>query len=275
VTRALARTRSEPKREIPAHEIVALRARSTRYCVAIFVINEGDRLIGQLEKMRDTPALADIIVADGGSTDGSTDPKLLASLGVRAILVKCGPGALSAQMRMAFAWALDEGYSGIVTMDGNGKDDPAALPSMLEALDAGIDHVQGSRYIPGGAGVNTPRSRHLGVRFVHAPLISLAAGRRYTDTTNGFRAYSARFLLDARVAPFRSVFDRYQLHYYLAIRSGRLGFRVTEVPVRRSYPESGATPTKISPVRGNLSIFGQLVAACLGRFDPPKVRRVR
>jgi glycosyltransferase involved in cell wall biosynthesis len=256
--------------EIPTHDIVALRERSTRYCVVVFVVNEGHRLLRQLEEMRPFGSLADVVVADGGSTDGSTDPARLASLGVRALLVKLGPGGLSAQMRMAFAWALDDGYEGIVTIDGNGKDDPAGIESMLDALAAGEDHVQGSRYLPGGAGVNTPRSRYLAVRFVHAPLISLAAGRRYTDTTNGFRAYSARLLRDPRVDPFRAVFDRYQLHYYLAIRAARLGFRVAEVPVTRRYPVRGVIPTKISPIRGNFAIFSQLVQTCLGRFDPPE-----
>ena len=33
---------------------------------------------------------------------------------------------------------------------------------------------------------------------------------------------------------------------------GQLGFRVCEIPVARRYPATGPTPTKISPVRGNL-----------------------
>jgi hypothetical protein len=99
-------------------------------------------------------------------------------------------------------------------------------------------------------------------------MISLAAGTRYTDTTNGFRAYSRRLLADPRVAPLRDVFMGYELHYYLAIRAARLGFRVVETPVTRRYPASGKTPTKISPVRGNLRVLRTLAAAVLGRFDP-------
>ena len=60
----------------------------------------------------------------------------------------------------------------------------------------------------------------------------------------------------------------YELHYYLAIRAARLGFRVTETPVTRRYPASGKTPTKISPVKGNLRVLRTLAAAVLGRFDP-------
>jgi len=104
--------------------------------------------------------------------------------------------------------------------------------------------------------------------LLHAPAISLAAGRRYTDTTNGFRAYSRRLLTDPRVQPLRDVFSGYELHYYLAIRAARLGFRVIETPVTRRYPATGKTPTKISPWRGNLLVLRTLAAAVLGRFNP-------
>jgi hypothetical protein len=169
---------------------------------------------------------------------------------------------------MAIAFAMNEGYEGIVVIDGNGKDDHAAIPQFMELLDAGYDHIQGSRYVPGGKGINTPLSRTIGVKVLHAPLISIAAGTRYTDTTNGFRAYSRRLLTDPRVQPLRDIFVAYELHYYLAIRAARLGFRVIETPVTRSYPTTGKTPTKISPVKGNLLILRTLAAAALGKFNP-------
>lgn len=257
-----------PAREVPAFRADVLRPRASRYAVCIPVLNEGERIARQLTRMAPLAGQVDLVIADGGSSDGSVAPERVGPHGVRAVLVKTGPGRLSAQMRMAMAWALDEGYEGLVFIDGNDKDDPAAIPRFVEALEQGFDHVQGSRYVRGGIAENTPLSRHLGVVLLHAPLVSLAARFRYTDTTNGFRGYSRRLLLDGRVAPFRDVFSRYELHYYLAIRAARLGFRVCEVPVTRRYPPRGAVPTKISPVRGNLLILRTLFAACLGRFDP-------
>jgi dolichol-phosphate mannosyltransferase len=255
-------------RGVPEHERIVFAEKRHRYCVAVFVINEGERVRQQLAAMARFADTIDIVVADGGSTDESLAPDSLADFRLRALLVKRGPGRLSAQMRMAIGFALDEGYDGMVVIDGNGKDDLDALPRMIELLDAGYDHVQGSRYIPGGHGINTPPSRTWAVKLVHAPMISLAAGTRYTDTTNGFRAYSRRLLADPHVAPLRDVFMGYELHYYLAIRAARLGFRVIETPVTRRYPASGKTPTKISPVRGNLRVLRTLAAAVLGRFDP-------
>ena len=253
---------------VPAHDRHVFGPKQHRYCVAVFVINEGERVRAQLAGMASLADRIDLVVADGGSTDGSLRLDTLDAFRLRALLVKRGPGQLSAQMRMAIDFAMAEGYDGIVVIDGNGKDDYSAIPKFVELLDAGYDHVQGSRYVRGGQGINTPLSRTIGVKLLHAPLISLAARARYTDTTNGFRAYSRRLLADARVQPLRDVFVRYELHYYLAIRAARLGFRVIETPVTRRYPNAGKTPTKISPIRGNWLVLRTLFAAAVGKFDP-------
>ncbi|MBN9518149.1 glycosyltransferase family 2 protein [bacterium] len=256
-------------RQVPAFTAAEFAPKAADYCVCVFVINENGKLQKQLAAMREHCAgVVDVVVADGGSTDGGTDPDTLRALGVNTLLTKTGPGKLGAQMRMAFAWALDRGYKGVVSMDGNGKDGPGAIPEFLAALEDGFDHVQGSRFVRGGVSENLPLSRWVGVKFVHAPLVSLASRFRYTDTTNGFRGYSRRFLADPRVAAFRDVFPGYELHYYLAIRAARLGFRVKEIPVARRYPRHGPTPTKISPIRGNLRVLRCLFAACLGRYNP-------
>jgi len=256
-------------KQVPTFTVAEFAPRSSEYCVCVFVINENGKLHKQLAAMRDhCRGRIDIIVAGGGSTDGSTEHETLKALGVNTLLTKTGPGKLGAQMRMAFHWALERGYGGVISMDGNGKDGPDAIPRFIKKLDAGFDHVQGSRFIRGGVSENLPFSRWLGVKFLHAPLVSIASRRRYTDTTNGFRAYSRRFLEDPRVATFRDVFPGYELHYYLAIRAARLGFEVCEIPVARRYPAHGPTPTKISPVRGNLRVLRCLFAACLGRYNP-------
>lgn len=259
--------------QVPSYKIHEFEKRKFKYCVCIPVINEGSRLTAQLERMQKLGLAADVLIGDGGSTDGSNSSDLLRSHGVRTLLIKTGPGRLSAQMRMLFAYALEQGYSGMVFIDGNGKDGVEAIPRFLDALDQGYDFVQGSRFLPGGEERNTPLDRRLGAKLVHAPLISLAAGFRYTDTTNGFRAYSARFLLDPAVQPFRDVFDTYNLHYYLSIRAPRRGFRVKEVPVTRIYPASGPVPSKISGIAGKLLIVKLLFLAAAGRYNPKVSRR--
>jgi len=255
-------------REIPAYEAHTLDPRSSRYALVIPVINEGERIRHELAQITNLHVGLDVIIADGGSTDSSLDLEFLRRVRVRALLVKTGPGKLSAQLRMAYAWAMDEGYEGVITIDGNGKDDVEAIPRFLAALNEGYDYVQGSRYLRGGCGVNTPVIRCIAGRLIHAPVVSLAARHWYTDTTNGFRAYSASYLLDNRVQPFRAVFNRYNLLFYLSIRASQLGFRTIEIPVVRRYPSSGPVPTKISGIRSHLVMLFELLSAALGRYRP-------
>ena len=236
--------------------------------MCVFAINEGALLVEQLERMAPLADHADIVVADGGSSDGSTRPALLKRLGAGALLVKRGGPGLGAQMRMAFAWALRRGYEGVIVVDGNGKDGVEAVPAFIAKLKKGFDHVQGSRFLRGGSHENTPLMRLIGVRLVHAPLMWLASEFPYTDTTNGFRAYSAKFLMSPKIAVFRDDFQGYELHYYLALRAPLLGFRCVEVPVSRRYPKYGEVPTKITMVMGNLGVLFTLLMTLFGRYDP-------
>jgi dolichol-phosphate mannosyltransferase len=254
--------------EVPAYTIHELQPRRTRYAVLVPVINEGERLLNQLRDMEFLAGQGDIIIGDGGSRDTSGDPATLCHYPVRTVLVKTGPGRLSAQMRMLLDYAVKEGYEGFVFIDGNGKDGAEAIPAFFDALDQGFDYIQGSRYRPGGVELNTPWDRRLAVTLLHAPLVSLAARFHYTDTTNGFRALSRRAILDPCVQPFRDVFDTYNLHYYLSVRIPRLGFRVKELPVRRVYPAKGAAPSKIGGTKAKLGIVKQLLLAVLGRYNP-------
>jgi dolichol-phosphate mannosyltransferase len=257
-----------PPREVPEYVATSLGTKQHRYALVIPVINEGERIRRQLQWIAVLAPPVDVIIADGGTTDGSLAVDFLASAGVRALLTKRGPGRLSAQLRMAYAWCLDEGYDGVVTMDGNGKDGAEAIATFVAKLDQGYDYIQGSRYRSGGRAINTPFDRKLAGRLIHAPLLSLAGRRCYTDTTNGFRAYSAGYLRDPRVNPFRDVFARYELLFYLTVRAGQLRFRTCEIPVTRAYPRSGSVPTKISGARGKLELLRELWDVTRGRYHP-------
>lgn len=259
---------AEPTRQIPAHRVEILSARHHRHVLVIPVINEGERIRAQLARVAKANLPVDVVVADGGSTDGSLDLDYLRAQGVRALLTKTGPGKLSAQLRMAYAWCLDEGYEGIVTIDGNGKDNVEAVASFVAKLDEGFDYIQGSRYRRGGKAENTPLERTIGNRLIHAPILSLAGRRLFTDTTNGFRGYSRRYLLDSKVQPFREIFTAYELLFYLTARAGQLGYRVCELGVRRSYPLGEPVPTKITGTGAKWAIIRQLLGAATGRFNP-------
>ena len=256
--------------QIPNFELFNFGNKSSSYAICIPIINEGERIIRQLTRMKDIgiPKIADILLLDGGSTDGSTNPEALKSCGVRALLLKTSAGKLSTQLRMGFAYALQQGYEGIITVDGNGKDGVEAIPDFIHQLQKGVDFVQGSRYLQNGQAINTPLVRALAINLLHAPIISLAAGRKFTDTTNGFRAFSRQYLLNPKVQPFRDIFCTYELLAYLSVRATQLGLKTIEIPVTRQYPDKGKIPTKISHFSGNLLLLKILLKTLFGSFNP-------
>lgn len=259
---------NKDKWQVPNYDVLFWAEKVNDSCVVIPIINEGERIYSLLGKIKKEGihSISDIIIVDGGSTDGSIDIDAFVMLGVKGVLVKTGYGKLSAQLRCGYSFVLDKGYKNIITIDGNDKDDPVTIPQFIDALNNGYDFVQASRFINGGVAVNTPKSRDFAIKWIHAPLLSIASGFRWTDTTQGFRAYSSKLLLDDRISPFRDVFITYELLAYLSYISPKLGFRCVEIPTSRIYPE-GDVPTKISSFKGNLSVFLILLKACLGGYN--------
>lgn len=259
--------------QVPAYTVMRTQPRRTKHCLVIPVINEGERIARLLERIHQLGFAdqLDVVIVDGGSNDGSLAEPLLDACGVHTLLVKTGPGKLSAQLRCAYHFVLGAGYAGIVTIDGNNKDDPAAIPAFVTALEQGYDFIQGSRLVSGGHAENTPLLRWIAIRLVHAPLLALASGFGWTDTTQGFRGYSRAMLSDPRVDIFRDLFADYELLAYLSYRAPKLGYRCVEVPTSRVYPAGEKAPTKISPIAGNFKLFETLLKACTGRYNPKEV----
>lgn len=255
---------------VPRFECMEYQEKKRDYVLLIPIINEGERIWKELAraKRNHISQFADIVICDGNSTDGCTDEKKLKQLEVNSLLVKKDTGKQGAQLRMGIWWALERGYQGIITIDGNNKDSIENVPDFIKKLEEGYDFIQGSRFIKGGKAINTPLVRNLSVRLIHAPLISLTAHQRFTDTTNAFRAYSAKYLNDSRVQPLRDIFMTYELLAYLSVRATQIGMKACEIPVTRAYPKNGKVPTKISFLKGNCELMKILVLNIVGKYNP-------
>jgi dolichol-phosphate mannosyltransferase len=265
-------TRVEGISGVPAYYCDEYEEKKSDYCVLIPIINEGSRIHRELKRAKraHVGGMADIIICDGGSKDGCTDEHILRKLEVNTLLVKDDVGKQGAQLRMGIWFALQRGYRGIITIDGNDKDSIEDVPHFIEKLQEGYDLIQGSRFVRGGRAIHTPFSRLVAVRLIHAPIISLTAHFPFTDTTNAYRGYSAAYLKDPRVDVFRDVFMTYELLAYLSVRATQLGMKACEIPVTRAYPKQGKTPTKISPLKGNLELIKILFANLRGKYNPGK-----
>ncbi len=263
---------------LPEYELTQLEQKKNRYLICIPVLNEGKRFEKQLLRMKKLGIgkIADLLICDGGSTDGSADPAMLSRYGATALVIRKSKGHLSDQLMLGYYYAVVRGYEGTITIDGNGKDGVEGIFQMVQALDEGYDFIQGSRYIKGGTAINTPKFREWAIRLIHVPIVRLLSGFSYTDTTNGFRAHSVKVFCDKQIQPFRyGSFPTYSLIHYLTVIIPRLGYKVKEIPVVRKYPKKGKVPTKISPLKGNLDLLKILWNIALHKYDPKEKKTIR
>ena len=103
---------------VPDYRAAELLPKRSEYCLLIPVINEGARILTELGRAQTAgvDTLCDIVICDGGSTDGSMKLDTLQLYGVNTLLTKTGPGKQGAQLRMGIYFALNRGYKGVLDM---------------------------------------------------------------------------------------------------------------------------------------------------------------
>jgi dolichol-phosphate mannosyltransferase len=190
---------------------------------------------------------AHVLVVDDASPDGTgkiADELAAADPRVQ-VLHRAGKSGLGAAYIAGFDRGLAAGYDVLVEMDADGSHPPEQLPRLLRALDE-ADLVLGSRYVPGGAVVNWPASRHLLSRGGNA-YIRLLLGLHIRDGTGGYRAYRSAVLA---AIDYRSVASQgYCFQVDLVRRVVRAGFRAVEVPITFVERERGESKMSSAIVR--------------------------
>lgn len=210
-----------------------------RVLVVIPTYQERENIDRILDRVLAANPDVDVLVADDRSPDGTgdlADARAAADPRVH-VLHRPGKEGLGAAYLAGFAWGIAHGADVLVEMDADGSHRPEDLPSMLAAL-VDADVVLGSRYVPGGAVVNWPRSRELLSRGGNTyTRIMLGVGLR--DATGGYRAYR-RSALEKMV--MREVSSQgYCFQVDLVRRAVRAGLRVVEVPITFVEREFGAS----------------------------------
>jgi dolichol-phosphate mannosyltransferase len=231
-----------------------------KYLVGICALNEGEKIKRTIAKFNGYDRY-DVLIVDDGSTDGSLRD-ILAQAPVNVIRNPQTMGA-GYGTRQIMDYGRAKGYEAAIFVSGNDKDSPDDVPKMMDAIEAGYDLVQGSRYLPGGGYGRMPFYRKIATRFLHPGLFSLITGRRITDSTNGFRALRLSIITDERFTLDQRWLDQYELEPYLFYKAIKLGYRVTEVPVTKIYPPRREGYTKMKPFSGWWSILRPLVYLAL------------
>jgi dolichol-phosphate mannosyltransferase len=127
-----------------------------------------------------------------------------------------------------FAYALQHGYTAVLTMDSDFSHPPNRIPALIQAVDDGAHLSVGSRYIPGGAIEGWAVDRRVlsaSANFVARQILRL----RTHDCTGGFRCYSIRALQFLVTRPLRS--SGYSALVELLTRCERAGLTIVEVPI--------------------------------------------
>lgn len=236
-----------------------MTSRPMHVLAAPVVFNEEKKIGRVLDRF--TQGLVDeLIVVDDCSTDSS--PLEVQKRGVRLVRHERRRG-VGAAIRTAIHYAREHGFDAVVILAGNDKDRPSEIPLLLDAVRAGSEVAQGSRYLKGGVIGGMPFYRKLATRL-HPWLMTLFTGRRWTDTTNGFRAIRLSLFDDSRINIEQEWLDHYELEPYILYKAVRTGHRVTEVPVTKIYPPKELGYTKMKPVTGWWSILRPIFLLGLG-----------
>jgi len=202
-----------------------------------------------------------VLVINDGSTDGTAQ---VAEKKGALVLHSPVHRGIGAALRMGIEHALGNRYDIIVFVAGNNKDEPKQIVDLVRPIvDENFDIVMGSRYLPGGHAGNMPAYRHLAT-MLHPLIFSIFAGKRLTESTNGFRAFKAQMVLDKRINISQKWLDEYELEPYLLFKAIKLGYSHTEVPVIKKYPAKELGYTKMKPLIGWWSILRPILLLGLG-----------
>lgn len=232
--------------------------------VAVFAHNE-EKIIGSvLDRLEASDCLRhdETILLDDCSSDRTAE--IARERGFKVLSTPENRG-IGAAMRHVIEYAREHRFDIVAFVAGNDKDRPCQLPRLVDPiLDGTWDVVQGSRYLPGSEHGNMPLYRQICTRFIHPWLFSLVSGQRFTDSTNGFRAYRVSIFDDSRLDLDQSWLDRYELEPYLLFKTVRLGYRVREVAVTKVYPPRELAYSKMKPITGWWSILRPIFLLALG-----------
>ena len=191
-----------------------------RTIVVIPAFNEEESLPDVLRQLREVVPGFDIVVVDDGSGDRTA--AVVRDAGVPCVSLPFNLG-IGGALRAGFRFAAENGYDRAVQFDADGQHRADQIEVLLAALDDGADMACGSRFAAGGYAVGRGRGLAMGLLRVGVRLLT---GRRFSDTSSGFRAIQQ---------PLLGVFaTEYPVEYMdsveTLVNACRAGFDVVEVP---------------------------------------------
>ncbi len=207
---------------------------------------------------------ADVVVIDDGSTDATAAMARDAGAMVLSHPFNLGVGAA---LRTGFRFAAQRRYDAVVQVDADGQhevDDAGRL--VAEVRRRGGDLVVGSRFA--GSGAYAVSGVRRSMMKVLARLMSRRVGVALTDTTSGFRAFSARAVSEFSVAyPSAYLSDTVEA----LLLAHDWGLEIREIPVQMHERQGGAPSA--NGVRSAYHLGRLFLVIALHRVRRPLTRR--
>jgi len=200
-----------------------------RATVCLPTYNERENLEPMLRALG--PHGVRVLVIDDNSPDGTGElaDRLSAELDFVDVLHRERKEGLGPAYIAGFRRALADGAELVLEMDCDFSHDPADVPRLIAAAEAGAGLALGSRYVEGGAVANWGVVR----RFVSAGgswYARTLLGVPIRDLTGGFKCYRREVLERIDLDAVHSKGYAFQIE--TTYRTLRAGFRVVEVPIR-------------------------------------------
>jgi len=171
-----------------------------------------------------------VLVIDDNSPDGTGQiaDRLAAELPWLEVLHRPEKQGLGRAYAAGFRRALADGAELVLEMDCDFSHDPADVPRLIAAVEAGADLALGSRYVPGGGTANGGLIRRLISRG--ASIYTRVLLMPIHDATGGFKCFRRHVLESIDLDAIDAAGYVFQIE--TTYRTLRKGFRVVEVPIR-------------------------------------------
>jgi dolichol-phosphate mannosyltransferase len=173
-----------------------------------------------------------LLVIDDHSPDGTCDwvRDAMASEPRLRLIVRVDQRGLGGATRTALQYAVDQGYTFVMNLDGDLSHDPSVLPEMLALASQRpeIDVVVGSRYVQNGAIKGWPLRRRIMSRMVNL-FATTVLGLPVSDCSGSIRCYRVSAL--ASIDPSTLKSDGYAILEELLVRLRRNQSQMVEVPI--------------------------------------------